>query len=598
MNTPILRMTLNIGLAATTPLSLQRTVDLPQRLDWSLVAEDTPAVAVSDPVMQTLADALARQGVQAQGEAPPCTLPMPWARCCPIDPPLPTPSEQCLMAVAYRLGLLPVDNADWKAYRNLLQEHAEQLADDLREAMAFWLITEGRFTGDTPETIYWTQDRRQVLVLRDVKLPRRRPVHPWLILGYRLLKGLIGLRRRIVAPSLNDYSGLLDALASEDTAPLAFQQALWWEAHYRLSETGQHAEADEALNRYQRAAMALNERLPGLIGRDGMGIGVVMGRQAYYQGHYETALGHYLNEWEKVDAFRKPRLKRLTAGLLSDMFYLDTARRLAREATQEEYKVNIEDYKSAGRLGEAELRCGDYPVARRYYLLSLDFQSKHFGTEHIDGQTYTYLGHVFLLEGKWAEAARYYQQAEAADRNFNVYTLMGRIALEVRRQSAERARTLYARYRTELKTLESDPVKALPLGVIMAGLFLLAPEEYREMARAALTRMIAANYAIEALYLLRILCSPKEAKTFASKIQPRLRAWDEAIQKLPAEWRSGEEHAAHRPTPAYLSKTLTKALKTKNGSWAELDSYLPQIYPMNLLGQFEEIKFLPNHCGD
>ena len=587
MNSLPFDLTLDIGLAAATKLTLQRKVPLPIRLEWSLSAVDAKAAILSDPVLQTVVDALAGQGLQVKGEAPPLQLPMPWARLCGASPRIPTHQDQCLMAAAHALGLTPADASDWCACLDALRGHGESLAQAVREAVVFWLVSEGRFADDTPETEYWNQDRREVLVLRNVELPRRRPAHPLLQLGYPLLRGLVGLRQN-PAPVLADYATLLGELACGGTVPLACQQALWWEANYRLSETEMFSEADKALACYQEAATALAAFLPGLAGRDGLGIGVALGRQAYYQGHYDHALDAYLKEWKAADAFRKPRIKRLVAGVLSDMFYLDAARQLAKEAATEEMddQDSVEAYKSAGRCGEVEIRSGHYAEAKRYYSLSLKLQEERFGAGRIDGQTHTYLGHVALLEGDLDGAKTCYTLAQAADAAFNPYTLMGQIALAVRRQDTASAQAAYEKHQGELTAMADDPVKALPIAVIAAGLYLLSPEKYQKEAQAALEKLISANYAIESLYLLRLLNALGQDKLYAQAqeaIDKHLQAWSQAILKLPQEWQIDESDTC-RPTPANLQRVLAKALKNKNGSWAALDAYLPFIFPMNLLG--------------
>ena len=585
MNSLALELTLDIGLAAATALHLRREVSLPRRLEWNLsAAVDAPTVGLCDAVLQTVADALAGQGLQVKGEAPPLQLPMPWARVCGASPRIPTQQDQCQMAAAHALGLTPADASDWCACLDALRGHGESLAEVVREAAVFWLVSEGRLADATPETEYWNQDRREVLVLRNVELPRRSPRHPLLQHGYQLLHGLVGLHQN-PAPALDDYAALLDGLTIGGTVPLACQQALWWEANYRLSETGRFSEANKALAYYQQAATALAALLPGLAGRDGLGVGVALGRQAYYQGCYDRALTAYRKEWEAADAFRKPRIKRLVAGVLSDMFYLDAASRLAQDAASEEHNIqnSVEAYKSAGRWGEVEIRSGNYAEARRYYLLSLDLQKKRFDAGQIDGQTHTYLGHVALLEGHPDIAEAHYAKAQAADMAFNPYTLMGQIALAVRRQDTASAQAAYEKHQDGLKAMADDLVKALPIAVIAAGLYLLSPEKYEKEAQDALKKLIQANYAIESLYLLRLLHTPARAKPHAQAIDERLQTWSQAILKLPQEWRSDESDTC-RPTPANLQRALAKALKNKNSSWAALDAYLPFIFPMNLLG--------------
>ena len=584
MNSLTLQLTLDIGLAATSTLPLRREVPLPSRLEWGLAAMGEPTAVLSDPLLQTVAATLDRHGLAVKGDAPPLQLPMPWARFCGISPPVPTPAEQCLMAAILAMGLVTTDISDWRACLDALREHGELLAEAVHEAAVFWLVSDGRLADGRQETDYWNQDRRQVLVLRDVELPRRSPAHPLLQLGYQLLQGLVRLRQA-TSPDFAGYAALLGELAPHGKAPLACQQALWWEAHYRLSETGRILEADKALARYQEAATSLAALLPGLAGRDGLGVGVALGRQAYYQGCYDRTLAAYRKEWAAADAIRKPRLKRLIAGVLSDMFHLDAARRLAQEAASEEQNVqnSVEAYKSAGRQGEVELRSGDCAEARRYYLLSLDLQKDRLGPVQTDGQTYTYLGHADLLEGLLDKAEARYAEAKAADRGFNAYTLMGCIALAVRRQDLASAQAAYESHEVELRAMAEDPVKALPIAVITAGLFLLSPEAYRQQAQTALEKLILANYAIEALYLLRLLHTPASAKPYAQEIETHLQTWDHAILNLPKEW-LGDGDQTRRPTPANLRHALAKAMKKKNGSWDALDSYLPSIFPMNLLG--------------
>ena len=215
----------------------------------------------------------------------------------------------------------------------------------------------------------------------------------------------------------------------------------------------------------------------------------------------------------------------------------------------------------------------------------MDLQKKRFGTGHVDGQTYTYLGHVALLEGKLNDATFYYCKAQAADKDFNVYTLMGQVALAVRQQDLTSAEAAYEQYRDALVAMADEAVKALPIAVITAGLYRLSPNRYQSEAEAALKKLIAANYAIEALYLLPMLRTPARAKLYSADINRCLEPWVEAIQTLPVEWR-GEEADPTSPTPANLHRAFNKALKSKNGAWDALTPYLAHIFPMNLLGVF------------
>ena len=288
MNSLTLNLSLDIGLAALGKLPLRRELALPERLRWFLAEAGTPPAERAEPILQTVANALAETGLHPQGDAPPLSLPMPWARFCQSDPALPSPQAQRLMAAILALGLVPAETTDWNSCLDSLRGQGESLSAAVREAAALWLVSEGRLADGTPETEFWNQDRRQVLILRDVELPRRKPAHPLLRQGYRLLQGLAGLRQNS-APGLADYDALIADLAFGDGASLAFQQAVWWEASYRLSETGQFGEADAALSRYQQAETALAALLPGLAGRDSLGIGVALGRQAYYQGWYDRA---------------------------------------------------------------------------------------------------------------------------------------------------------------------------------------------------------------------------------------------------------------------------------------------------------------------
>lgn len=110
----------------------------------------------------------------------------------------------------------------------------------------------------------WRSDTHEVLVRRRLAEPAAPPPQPLLAAAQRLLEELTRLRR--IPVTLVGYDELVDSLdAQTPPLPIAFRQAIWWEAGYQLAAQGLHREADVATDRYQKAC----DKCPGTSARAG-----------------------------------------------------------------------------------------------------------------------------------------------------------------------------------------------------------------------------------------------------------------------------------------------------------------------------------------
>ena len=80
---------------------------------------------------------------------------------------------------------------------------------------------------------------------------------------------------------------------------------------------------------------------------------------------------HFQQEWrlrgQRRDS-RSARLQRNLSNLLTDLGLLDSARRLTEASlTQQQASDDPEQFKTLGRLGEIQVRLGDYAAARASY---------------------------------------------------------------------------------------------------------------------------------------------------------------------------------------------------------------------------------------
>ena len=152
-----------------------------------------------------------------------------------------------------------------------------------------------------------------------------------------------------------------------------FAVVYWGEGAYRLLECGDTAGASAALNRQTTAAQALIKVLPDLAeALDGGLWRHHLGQLAYYRGDFPEALRQFQQEWrlqsQRPATALHARLRRSLSSLLNDMGLLTSARRLTEDSlAQQRRNDDPELFKTLGRLGEIQLRQGDYPAARTAY---------------------------------------------------------------------------------------------------------------------------------------------------------------------------------------------------------------------------------------
>lgn len=499
------------------------------------------------------------------------------------------PSVQDLLAaeLALELWLVPSrDINDLDACRKTLEERRPTLNEDVREALAYWLLGSTHSLGGRPDLKKsWRSDTNEVLVRRSSEwTSRRRPPEPLLAAAQRLLEALTRLRG--IAATLASYDDLIDSLVAViSPLPDAFRQAIWWEASYQLSARGLHQAAEIATQRYRQACDSLTARLPGLTNGGLPGFGVTVGQRAYYDGEFRIALEAYRKEWNSGSEQHRSRLKRLIANIFSDLGALKAASRLADEAlTEQEVAGDPETYKTLGRCGEIALRSGDVGGAAEFYRRSHEAQKQLLGEHGVTGQTVVYRGHVALLAGHPDEAARWYAEAHRADAvkdsRLNAYALMGEAALALRRE--DRAAVLAGLDRldhTEASMINGD---ALPRAVInLAGVSAGAP---REKGLTAIQDLLKNNYMAEALILLPLVYRHVGmASKVLNRIADSLRQWEKALLELP-------ELVGDRVDGDFTPNVLLDAIASvkKRQSWVPLASLRSRIFPANLIAAFAE----------
>jgi tetratricopeptide (TPR) repeat protein len=494
---------------------------------------------------------------------------------------LPSATDLLSAELAIELWLLPAREInDLDAARRALDARRANLHEDVREALAYWLLGSTHPLGGRPDLKKsWRSDTDEVLVRRSPDWTSRRcPPEPLLAAAQRLLQELT--RRRCVAVTLADYDELVDSLG-DGTAPLpiAFRQAIWWEAAYQLATRGLHPEADEATRRYRQACDDLLTRLPGLAEADIPGFGVSIGQRAYYAGAFRIALDAYRKEWQSGSEQHRSRLQRLIANVFTDLGALTAAGRLANQALyDQEVAGDPETYKTLGRCGEIALRCGDLERAADFYRRSHEAQQVLLGAG-VTGQTAVYRGHVALLAGDLDEAAARYAEAHDADAGtdsrLNAYALMGEAALALRRGDHSAALAGLDRLEnTDRASINGDalPVAVVTLGAVAAG----AP---REKGRLALEALLKNNYMAEALALLPLVYHHVGMASKAlNRIADTLRQWDKALLAMPelmGESMDGD------PTPKVLLAAIAEV--RKRDSWQALAPLRSRIFPTNLI---------------
>jgi tetratricopeptide (TPR) repeat protein len=495
--------------------------------------------------------------------------------------------------LALELWLLPAGEInDLDLAKKALEARRASLPEDVREALAYWLLSSTHTLGGRPDLKKsWRSDINDVLVSRSPDwTSRRRPPEPLLAASQQLLEELSRLRN--VAVTLSDYDKLLEFLATDALpAPDAFRQAVWWEAGYQLSARGLHQEAGIATQNYRHACDSLLKRLPGLADGGIPGFGISVGQRAYYAGEFRIALEAYQKEWDSGSEQHRSRLKRLIANALSDLGALTAARKFAEEAlAEQEIAGDPETFKTLGRCGEISIRMGDVDSASEYYRRSDETQQQLFGTRGVTGQTATYQGHAALLAGRLDEAASFYKEAHRLDslrdRRLNAYAMMGEAALALRRNNNEAAiEILHQLERAETSAINGDalPCAIITLAAVIAG-------EPREKGISAIDALLKNNYMVEALVLLPLIYRQVGMASKAlNRIADTLAQWGKALGELRKP--VGNEVEGD-PTPKALLEVIA-AIK-KRDSWQPLSDMRSRIFPVNLIGPARLANGTPN----
>lgn len=562
-----------------------KAVDLSWHADGPSLQIEVASATGGDSPDEGVFSAL-RQAMQAQsfavsgkgGEI--AAVPAPWGVW--VKPAaLPSLADLLAAELALELWLLPAREInDLEVVRQALEARRATLHDEVREALAYWLLGSTHALAGRPDLEKsWRNDIYEVLVLRSPDWKsRRHPPEPLLAAAQRLLEELT--RRRNAAVTLASYDELVDSLAAQiPPLPVAFRQAVWWEAGYQLAARGLHLEAGVATDRYQEACRELR-RLPGLAEADMPELGISLGQRAYYKGDFRVALEAYGKEWQSGSEALRSRLRRPIANVFTDLGALTAARRLSGEALDDQSAAgDPETYKTLGRCGEIALRSGDLERAADFYRRSQEAQRDLLGESVVTGQTAVYQGHAALLAGNLEEAARHYASAHAADAlkdtRLNAYALMGEAALALHRGDA--AAVIICLDRLENTAESSINGDALPRAVItLAAVAVGAP---REKGRAAIAALLSDHYMAEALVLLPLVYRQVGMASKAlNRINDALQQWKKALLAVPEL--TGES-AADDPLPEVLLAAIAEVRKRDH--WQALAPFRARIFPASLI---------------
>lgn len=576
----LLHLDSGLALLQENSVSYEWNADGPLlQLDVSTIDEDVPK---EGDILSALLQSVRAQSFAASGKGGDVTpIPAPWKV---WVKPTAIPSSQDWLAVelALELWLIPsMDINNFDAAKSFLKERKSSLQENVREALAYWLLSSTHSLGGRPDLKKsWRSDTDEVLVRRSaVWANRRRPKEPLLAAIQRLLEEFTRLRN--VAATLANYDELQNSLGAE-IAPLpdAFRQAIWWEAGYQLAERGLYQDADIATQRYRQACDSLLARLPGLANGSIPGFGVSVGQRAYYAGEFCIALDAYRKEWNSGSEQHRSRLKRLFANIFSDLGAHTAAKRMADDALAEQAVAgDPETYKTLGRCGEIALRFGNFESAADFYRRSYELQHELLGLQSLTGQTAVYRGHAALLNGNMNEAADWYVEAHRADAlkdsRLNAYALMGEAALALRQNNPSAVIACLDRLeQTESSLINGD---SLPRAVItLAAVIVGAP---REKGLASIEVLLKNNYMAEALVLLPLVYSHVSiANKALNLISDTFQKWSKSLadlQELVCDSVEGD------PTPDAMLNAIT-AVK-QGESWQPLDGLRSRVFPANLV---------------
>ncbi len=546
------------------------------------VAPTAGGSSPDESVFSALSQALRVQSFAAAGKAGEVApVPIPW-RVWVKSTALPSASELLAAELALELWLVPSREInDLDTVKGALEARRATLHEDVREALAYWLLGSTHPLGGRPDLEKsWRSDTHEVLVRRSPDWrSRRRPLEPLLAAAQSLFEEFTRLRR--IPVTLASYEELADSLGAQTPPlPIAFRQAIWWEAGYQLAALGFHREAGVATDRYREACDELRQRLPGLAAGEIPGFGVSVGQRAYYRGDFRTALEAYWREWQSGSERHRSRLRRLIANVFTDLGALSAARRLAEQAlSDQEIDGDPEAYKTLGRCGEIALRKGDLERAADFYQRSQAAQEELFGAAGVSGRTAVYRGHVALLAERLDEAADRYAEAHAADAlkesRLNAYALMGEAALALKRE--DRAAVIACLDRLQGADESSNDRDVLPRAVVaLAAVVAGVPHE---KGRAAIADLLEDNYMAETLMLLPLVYRQVGMASKAlNRIKDTLQQWDRALAGVPELL---GERVDGDPTPEALLAAIAEV--RRRDSWQALAPWRSRIFPASLI---------------
>lgn len=444
-----------------------------------------------------------------------------------------------VMALAHRLRLrvdgVPLGTEDVSVLDRSWQAVASVTRKSLADVLSLALMRGDRtifdFGGSAPA---WPEDVARVLLERRPLANPRRPRPAWLATGYRFLgeDGIGSLRE--LAMSFSDCQGIRLSLIGDERWPAGFELAFWWEAVYCLTERHAFADAHQAQEALAKAAGEL-ETQTGLVEPLWRH---QQGRLHYYAGDHEAALAAYLREYaaRSGDLAVVPMLAREIANVLSDIGCIDGARRFAERSLDiaREQCMDVEEYKTLGRLAEVSIKEDDIERARALLEASLDIQERT-RDRLSPAQTQCYLGHAALLAGDLEGAQAWYDKAEANDSTGSAlpYVTMGRFSLASRQGNAVALEQLWSRHRSDIVGWAEHATHVLPAAVATLAASGTNDEAAKRLPVLART-LVDARYAVEAIGLLSAL--PKsDASSIGKTIVDVLSRWQRMLKSIPPD---------------------------------------------------------------
>lgn len=373
---------------------------------------------------------------------------------------------------------------------------------------------------------------------------------------YFMLRELVTLRNSRDV-SFDSYTNLITKISNKLTEkhldkfnmPLIFTTAILSEASSHLGEISLHKDANKAIKEYYNNCSKLTEIFPAIVNvEDISGFLSIFGKNMYYQGEFSLSLKLYTTEISRAnsDSNKEKKILELSRGLanvFTDLGFWQTAHKFASEYLHfQEINGSEYLYKTYGRLGEIELRSGNYEQAIQYYKKSIENQKKLLGENNIEGRNICYLANAELLSHGLAEKNySYAKKIDEKENIVNLYTELGLLAFKLRKAFSNQniieqvLNILYVIENNKDKKIVGDN---LPKALIKFVLVKLDREKYNNYAEEVIQNLIDDKYYIEALACFPYIYkknldddnnSNNNVKNHLDTIQEKISIWNNSV---------------------------------------------------------------------